>query len=145
MSHALIDASISPYPLVKIARGNLFLSMGHSIRPTAAQVEAQIQLKTSIKGKERENVQSISVPALQSTTELLPEEALYLLERGTIQIWNKHGLSRPDVSNEFDEETQSFREATEMTVLEGFSTFIGREGLSLEHYQASNMHEEAKA
>jgi tRNA-splicing endonuclease subunit Sen54 len=73
--------------------------------------------------------------------ELLPEEALYLLERGTMQIWCAPSAYDPalgsteGVGYEFDEEVEGFKGMVEMSVMEGFSRFIGQEGLSLERYQ----------
>jgi hypothetical protein len=99
--------------------------MGHTIRPSVAQIQAHIQMKESLKGKEK------AVPALQSSVELLPEEALYLLERGSMTIW------QGEDEGEFHEEYQGYDKMTEMTALEAFSSFIGMEGLSLERYQVS--------
>jgi len=82
-------------------------------------------MKESLKGKEK------AVPALQSSVELLPEEALYLLERGSMTIW------QGEDEGEFHEEYQGYDKMTEMTALEAFSSFIGMEGLSLERYQVS--------
>lgn len=135
MSHAVFAPEQSPFPQVKVQRGNLFLTLGHSIRPTAEQVQEQIRIKTNLKGKEK---QVDSVPALQSSHELLPEEALYLLERGSMQIWKRYGSTsqtEPGAEEQLNETTHGFDGATEMTVMEGFSTFIGMEGLSMERYQ----------
>jgi tRNA-splicing endonuclease subunit Sen54 len=127
MSHAVWCHKNSPFPQVKLLKGSAFLNMGHTIRPSMAQIQAHIQLKESLKGKEK------AVPPLQSSVELLPEEALYLLERGTMMIWQgeEEGI--------FHEEYQGYENMTEMTVLEGFSRFIGMEGLSLERYQVSSV------
>jgi tRNA-splicing endonuclease subunit Sen54 len=57
----------------------------------------------------------------KTRTELLPEEALYLLERGSLQIWDEEwGVSG----------------AVEMSVMEGFSLLLGQDGLTWERYQA---------
>ena len=125
MSHAVWCHKNSPFPQVKVLRGSAFLTMGHTIRPSVAQIQAHIQMKESLKGKEK------AVPALQSSVELLPEEALYLLERGSMTIW------QGEDEGEFHEEYQGYDKMTEMTALEAFSSFIGMEGLSLDRYQVS--------
>lgn len=94
--------------------------------------------------------------------ELLPEEALYLLERGSMQIWcspsayerglcsgggggvSGSSLNKDKVEKEeeeeveqlvWDEQGHGFRGMVEMTAMEGFARFIGQDGLSLERYQ----------
>jgi tRNA-splicing endonuclease subunit Sen54 len=47
--------------------------------------------------------------------ELLPEEALYLLDRGTVECWTEQGVP--------------------MSVQQGFAEMIGTEDLTLERYQ----------
>ena len=76
-------------------------------------------------------------------TELQPEEALYLLERGTLQIWIQHDTdtdtkSPSDDSLTWSEEEQGFKDCIEMSVMEGFGRFVGQDGLTLERYQVSN-------
>ncbi|KAI5449698.1 tRNA-splicing endonuclease subunit sen54 [Naganishia albida] len=127
ISHTTLSAN-SPFAQVQLVRGNLFLTLGHTIRakgkPSAAAA-----------------AQDAIPPANTSTMELLPEEALYLLERGTMQIWCAPSAYDPalgrteQVGYEFDEEVQGFKGMVEMSVMEGFSRFIGQEGLSLERYQ----------
>lgn len=70
-----------------------------------------------------------------SRTELLPEEALYLLERGSLQVW--YGSDEGELG-QWSDEVFGVVGATEMSVMQGYSTFIGKEGLSLERYQVSN-------
>ncbi|GMK56892.1 hypothetical protein CspeluHIS016_0307320 [Cutaneotrichosporon spelunceum] len=69
--------------------------------------------------------------------ELLPEEALYLAERGSLQIWNGRPPtpSEPDLGQWSDTEF-GIKGAVEMSVLEVFTAFMGREGLSWQRYQA---------
>ena len=64
--------------------------------------------------------------------ELLPEEALYLMERGAMFCWKEHDL--------FAENTQkgSFLEDMEgspMSVQQAYAEMIGKEYLTLERYQ----------
>jgi len=116
VSHALLTPS-SRYPLVLIARGHLLNSMGITVRGSTA----------STKGKGR--------------VELLPEEALYLLERGSLQIWiGREAETEEDVRRsigQWKDEEYGVGGAIEMGVMEGFGMFIGKEGLTWERYQVS--------
>ncbi|CAK9779710.1 hypothetical protein CC85DRAFT_307904 [Cutaneotrichosporon oleaginosum] len=109
LSHALITPA-SPFPQLIISRGHVLDTLGITVRPAGG-------------GKGR--------------IELLPEEALYLAERGSLQIWN--GMSptqeEPDLGT-WSEEEFGVRGAVEMSVLECFSAFMGMEGLSWQRYQA---------
>lgn len=88
----------SPYPYILVTRGHMLDTMGASIK----------------RGKTR--------------TELLPEEALYLLERGSLQIWVGDG--------DWSDEEWGVSGAVEMSVMEGFSALLGQDGLTWERYQA---------
>ncbi len=114
MSHALLTPD-SPYPRVLIARGHLNDSLGITVRPSG-------------KGK--------------SYIELLPEEALYLLERGTLQIWiGKEAETEADTRDrvgQWKDEEYGVGGAAEMGVMEGFAAFLGKDGLSWERYQVSH-------
>lgn len=114
MSHALLTPG-SPYPKMIVTRGHIHDSLGISVRhpPKFGQK--------------------------QTVTELLPEEALYLLERGSLQIW-----IGPEAETETDhvlgvgtwkDEEWGVVGAVEMSVMEGYGQFIGKEGLSWERYQ----------
>lgn len=74
-------------------------------------------------------------------TQYLPEEALYLLERGSLQIWiGREPENEEDVRNgigEWKDEEWGVGGAVEMSVMEGFGAFIGKDGLTLERYQVS--------
>ncbi|ODN76174.1 hypothetical protein L202_06093 [Cryptococcus amylolentus CBS 6039] len=117
MSHALLTPA-SPYPRVLIVHGHLFDAMGITVRHPPSP--------------------PFNKP--RTVLELLPEEALYLLERGTLQIWLGN---EPETEEEVEEgvgewceEEYGIKGAVEMSVMEGFGAFIGREGLTLERYQA---------
>jgi tRNA-splicing endonuclease subunit Sen54 len=116
MAHALLTET-SPYPRVLITRGHLLDSMGLSVRHPALPGSSK----------------------LRTVTELLPEEALYLLERGTLQIWvGREALDEEDVRNEvgmWKEEEYGVGGAVEMSVLEGFGLFLGSDALNWERYQ----------
>ena len=75
----------------------------------------------------------------KSRIELLPEEALYLLERGSLQIWlgreAETDLEILQGVGQWKDEEYGVCGAVEMGVLEGFSVFIGKEGLTWERYQ----------
>jgi len=115
MAHALLTDS-SAYPRVLIARGHLLDGLGISVRYPAGPT-----------GKPK------------TYTELLPEEALYLLERGSLQIWTgKAAKTLQEVADglgEWCEEEYGVKGAVELSVMEGFATFIGQDGLSWERYQ----------
>lgn len=119
MSHALLDPS-SQYPRVIVARGHLLDSMGIAIRHYS---------------------QFVAQP--RTYTELLPEEALYLLERGSLQLWlGPLAVSPEDEANgigEWSDEEYGIRGAVEMSVMEGFATFIGQDNLSWERYQVRHL------
>ncbi|WWC58098.1 uncharacterized protein I303_100633 [Kwoniella dejecticola CBS 10117] len=121
ISHAIITPS-NPYPKVLIIHGHLFDTIGMTNKyPTTPSQQAKGKGKT------------------YSQIELLPEEALYLLERGTLQIWLARDFSEQEMEEgygEWCEEEYGVKGAVEMSVMEGFATFIGREGLSWERYQA---------
>lgn len=144
ISHATMT-SVSPFAQVQVVRGNLFLTMGHTIRPPPAS-------RAPAPASSSSAPDSAPPPANTSTMELLPEEALYLLERGTMQIWchpsayphDSSSSSQPVLSDgdgtagptpEWDDDLQGFKDTVEMSVMEGFSTFIGMQGLTLERYQ----------
>ena len=64
--------------------------------------------------------------------ELLPEEALYLIERGAMFCWKEHDLltrNAPQGSPLKD------MEGSPMSVQQAYAEMIGREGLTLERYQ----------
>lgn len=65
----------------------------------------------------------------KSKVELLPEEALYLAERGSLQIW----LGNEESS--WSDNCWGVEGAVEMSVMECFAMFIGKEKLSWERYQ----------
>ena len=117
MAHALLTSE-SPYPRVLVARGHLLDSLGISVRYSAG-------------------------PSGNSNTytELLPEEALYLLERGSLQVWTGRVATNAEEAmeglGEWSEEEYGVRGAIELSVMEGFATFIGQDGLSWERYQVS--------
>ena len=93
---------------VTVARGIHFTSMGHSV----ARISNLEQLVKSAK-----------------RLELLPEEALYLVERGAMFCWKESQLGGSEPL-----ELEGI-EGVPMTVQQAFAEMIGREDLSLEKYQ----------
>lgn len=102
----------SPYPHIITARGHMLDNMGIAVRHAACG-----------KGKGKARLQ------------LLPEEALYLLERGSLQIWIGPEEEVARGVGEWRDEDWGVRGAIEMSVMEGFAAFIGRDELSWERYQ----------
>ena len=115
MSHALLTPK-SPYPRVLVSRGHLLDSMGITVRPATS-----------------------SSRRVRGRVELLPEEALYLLERGTLQIWvGKEAETEEEEKagvGEWVDQVYGVGGAVELSVMEGFAAFIGKDGLSWERYQ----------
>ena len=95
---------------VTLARGNHLLSVGHSA-PCVRGDQAEKGAK------------------LAKRVELLPEEALYLIERGSMFCWKQ---VEPAVPIEPGSEE---RLGIPMTVHQAFAEMIGREGITLEKYQ----------
>ncbi|CAA7265470.1 unnamed protein product [Cyclocybe aegerita] len=94
---------------VTVARGIHFSTMGHSA-PRA------------IVGED-------GISKIQKRLELLPEEAIYLIERGTLFCWKAVDLELGDVPGL--EEVGG----APMTVQQAYSEMIGKEDLTLEKFQ----------
>lgn len=94
---------------VTVSRGIHFSTMGHSVaRPT-------------------ENVEGTK--KIQKRLELLPEEALYLVERGAMYCWKPTVLPLHHTPHLDD------MEGVPMTVQEAFAEMIGSADLTFEKYQ----------
>lgn len=100
---------------VTLARGNHLLSVGHSAPKDAWARENSDALSRNDK--------------LAKRVELLPEEALYLIERGSMFCWKQED---PAVPIEAGAEE---RLGTPMTVQQAFAEMIGKEDITLEKYQ----------
>ena len=102
---------------VIIARGTHFSALGHSAV------------------RQPEDGSDSTKP--QKRLELMPEEALYLMERGSLFCWRKTEVpaslmsSPEDFSNLEDCDLSS---GAPMTVQQGFAEMIGMDGLTLSHY-----------
>ncbi|KAI0087018.1 tRNA-splicing endonuclease subunit sen54 N-term-domain-containing protein [Irpex rosettiformis] len=109
VSHAVWHSDIARAH-VTAARGIHFSTMGHSVsRPNL---------------KESEGLQRA-----HKRLELLPEEALYLVERGSLFCW-KPAETIPISSPGLED-----IEGSPMTVQQAFAEMIGKEDLTLERYQ----------
>ncbi|RXW15794.1 hypothetical protein EST38_g10062 [Candolleomyces aberdarensis] len=86
-----------------VARGIHFPSMGHSA-PRSVMDEDGVE-------------------HLQKRLELLPEEAIYLIERGTMFCWKELGIRLEGLGG------------VPMTVQQAYSEMIGKEDLTLEKFQ----------
>ncbi|WVR03624.1 hypothetical protein IAU60_000617 [Kwoniella sp. DSM 27419] len=118
ISHAFMTPA-NPYPRLLIVHGHLLDSIGITVRSPPSPADPKGKGKTSL--------------------QLLPEEALYLLERGSLQIWIGNEPTPEQAAEghgEWCEEEFGVKGAVEMSVMEGFGAFIGREGLTWERYQA---------
>ena len=105
MSYAIWYPSIARAH-VTAARGIHFTNMGHSVARGSFQVDQLAKEKVS------------------KRLELLPEEALYLIERGTMFCWKATDRSIPDDM-----------EGEPMSVQQAFAEMIGKEELTMEKYQ----------
>ncbi|VDB87406.1 unnamed protein product [Peniophora sp. CBMAI 1063] len=93
---------------VTTARGGHFTTMGHSIaRPT-----------------------DIDPTKVHKRLELLPEEALYLVEKGALQCWR--AVENLELKGD---EPEGAMLGAPMSVQEAFSEMLGREDMTLERYQ----------
>lgn len=100
-----------------LARGNHLLSVGHSAPQDAWA---------------RENYESVSSKdKLAKRVELLPEETLYLIERGSMFCWKQDDPAVP-IEPGCEEQLGS-----PMTVQQAYAEMIGKEEITLEKYQVS--------
>lgn len=88
---------------VPLAKGIHFSSIGHSAPRAVADENGVLKL--------------------QKRVELLPEEAIYLIERGTMFCWNESDLQIEGT------------DGVPMTVQQAYSEMIGTEDLDLEKFQ----------
>ncbi|KAG7096430.1 hypothetical protein E1B28_003867 [Marasmius oreades] len=97
---------------VPIARGQVINTLGHSVpRPTILPDGSN---------------------KIQKRLELLPEEAIYLIERGSLFCWKESDVAYGGESDNYPFEIVG---GAPMAVQQAFSEMIGKEGLSLEKYQ----------
>ena len=97
---------------VTVARGIHFSNMGHSA-------------PRSIVGED-------GTEKVKKRLELLPEEAIYLIERGSLFCWKYMDLKLGQVPG------LSEVEGSPMSVQQAFSEMIGKEDLTLEKFQAGS-------
>ncbi len=99
---------------VTVARGIHFSTMGHSV-------------------SRRETSRSKDMQKVHKRLELLPEEALYLVERGSLFCW-KDVQTEPIASPGLEDV-----EGAPMTVQQAFAEMVGKEDLTLEKYQVNSL------
>ncbi|KAL0058373.1 tRNA-splicing endonuclease subunit sen54 [Marasmius tenuissimus] len=101
---------------VPITRGQVISTIGHSApRPT---------------------VLPDGTTKIQKRLELLPEEAIYLIERGSMFCWKDSVIVYGASNTDSKENPFEVIEGAPMTVQQAFTELIGKEGLTLEKYQA---------
>jgi tRNA-splicing endonuclease subunit Sen54 len=104
------------------ARGVLFNGIGHST-PRTTSGSSKVDQK---------------VPKAHRRTELLPEETLYLIERGSLFCWKNEPSLRPRSSAEVAKaDGEHDMCGSPMSVQQAFVEMIGREDLTLERYHVS--------
>jgi tRNA-splicing endonuclease subunit sen54 N-term len=112
---------------VTLARGNHITSLGHSV-PRHVQVPADA-------GPTNDLHSAFTTEKIQRRLELLPEEALYLIERGAMFCWKEHELfsdAQASRKNALED-----MEGSPMSVQQAFVEMIGKEDLTLEKYQVT--------
>lgn len=95
---------------ITVARGGHFTSMGHSVA------------RSSPRAPDHKSPKRL---------ELLPEETLFLVEKGALFCW-KNTTEIPSVDLEDREEASH---GAPMSVQQAFAELLGQEDLSLEKYQ----------
>lgn len=104
---------------VTVSRGIHFNSMGHSVV--------------------RSTLDENGLEKVKKRLELLPEEAIYLIERGALFCWKK--------SDAHTAHLQGFEGivGTPMSVQQAYAEMIGKENLTLERFQACFLTIKAKS
>ncbi|TIC68600.1 hypothetical protein E3Q03_01566 [Wallemia mellicola] len=104
-----------------IQRGTHFSSIGHPVRNTPAKFEGNAQKVAS-----------------ETRLELLPEEALYMVERGSLMCYEYEWSDRNDkmlkVSTNDSEVDTRFSNLPPFSAQRAFDCCIGKDGLTLEKY-----------
>ena len=118
---------------VTTARGTHFTTMGYSVpRPVTIQptVSPQKPEATTAVAPDTVHASSQQVKMLKRL-ELLPEEALYLVERGSMFCWKEEGEEAIVEAGVLPDGV----DGTPMTVQQAYAEMIGRGDLTLERYQ----------
>ena len=104
---------------VTVARGVHFTSMGHSVQRLASSPSPSTASGKSPKKR----------------LELLPEETLYLVEKGALFCWK---ASRDDGPDESAVDWDSSSQGAPMSVQQAYAEMIGTQDLTLDRYQVGN-------
>ena len=91
---------------ILLAHGNFLATMGHNVPRN---------YDTPAVGPEARK-------KIEKVVELLPEEALYLIERGSMLCWSRHDRDTPE-------------EGAPMSLQQAYAEMIGKQELTLERYQ----------
>ncbi|TFY64850.1 hypothetical protein EVG20_g5811 [Dentipellis fragilis] len=108
VSYAIWHPSLSRAH-VTLARGTQFNALGHSVA---------------------RNISALPESKARKRLELLPEEALYLVEKGSVVCWKE--IEGQDF---LDVEKEDALQGAPMSVQQAFAEMIGKEDLTLERYQ----------
>ena len=125
ISYAVWDSSTARARVLR-GQGIHLNTMGYSapFAPSKTQV-SELSDDTGANTLEKKDTKK----KVEKVTHLLPEEALYLVERGSMFCWghidDSHDPSRIDDNSH----------STPMTVQQAYTEMIGRDGLTLERYQ----------
>ena len=125
ISYAVWDSSTARARVLR-GQGIHLNTMGYSapFAPGKTQVP-ELSDDTGVNALEKEDTKK----KVEKVTHLLPEEALYLVERGSMFCWghidDSHDPSRIDDNSH----------STPMTVQQAYTEMIGKDGLTLERYQ----------
>ncbi|ETW81377.1 hypothetical protein HETIRDRAFT_318918, partial [Heterobasidion irregulare TC 32-1] len=129
ISHATWDPALARAH-VTLARGIHFSSMGHSVaRPTASASSDSLRPQPHTHTHTRTQTQLQKRPPKR--LELLPEEALYLVEKGALLCSKPADVDADDDGGGGGGGVH----APPMSVQQAFAEMLGRDGLSLEKYQ----------
>ncbi|KAF5368371.1 hypothetical protein D9758_002466 [Tetrapyrgos nigripes] len=109
MSYGIWHPSLSRVS-VPITRGQMMQSIGHTVPRACTEG---------------------FITKTQKRLELLPEEAIYLIERGSLFCWKESTLDLSAVKSEVFEMVGG----SPMTVQQAYSEMLGKENLTLERYQ----------
>ncbi|PAV17489.1 Aldo keto reductase [Pyrrhoderma noxium] len=125
ISYAVWDSGTARARVLR-GQGIHLNTMGYSAPFAPSKTQArELSDNTEVNTLEKKDIKKKA----EKVTHLLPEEALYLVERGSMFCWghidDSHDPSRIDDNSH----------STPMTVQQAYTEMIGRDGLTLERYQ----------
>ncbi|MCO5565399.1 hypothetical protein L7F22_019072 [Adiantum nelumboides] len=130
--------------IVHLLRGQTFASMGVS-RRVAVLEDGQFEDLARIYQKEGKPIAPVAGatkegkfwPKMQSRLELLPEEALYLIERGSLECRIYHNSNKSGIVEDMRDydDIEENPNWVPMSLEQAFATILGVDGLTRPHYQ----------